>query len=60
MSSVSEAFSQISNLINDWDNLSRVVFSGRRRNFQPNFERIEIRPVEIKGEAKYQIGRAHV
>ena len=58
MSSVAEAFSQISNLINDWDNLSRVVFSGRRRNFQPNFERIEIRPVEIKGEAKYQISES--
>lgn len=35
--------------------LVRVVLSGRRRNMAPDFERIDIRPVEIKGSVALQL-----
>ena len=35
--------------------LVRVVLSGRRRNMAPDFERIDIRPVEIKGSVALQM-----
>ena len=35
--------------------LVRVVLSGRRRNMTPDFERIDIRPVEIKGSVALQL-----
>ena len=50
-----EAVLKASELVADIEQLSRVVLSGRRRNYQPKFERITIRPVLIKGELKYQI-----
>ena len=37
------------------DSFVRAVFSGRRRNYQPDFERVDIRPVQIKDEIKVQI-----
>jgi SAM-dependent methyltransferase len=36
-------------------NFVRAVLSGRRRNLTPNAERIDIKPVLIKGEEKLQI-----
>lgn len=33
----------------DVSRLVRVVLSGRRRNMQPDFERVDIRPVNLKG-----------
>ena len=53
--SLTNAFAKASLNILDINKLSRVVISGRRRNFQPKFERIDIRPVKIKDELKYQI-----
>ena len=53
--SLTNAFAKASLNILDIHKLSRVVISGRRRNFQPKFERIDIRPVKIKDELKYQI-----
>ena len=53
--SLTGAFAKASLLISDIENLSRVVLSGRRRNFQPEFERIVIRPVQIKEQIKYQV-----
>jgi hypothetical protein len=53
--SLTNAFAKASLHISDIHKLSRVVVSGRRRNFQPKFERIDIRPVKIKDELKYQI-----
>ncbi|MEN9736078.1 MAG: hypothetical protein RL129_788 [Actinomycetota bacterium] len=50
-----EAATRAATLISDLNNLSRVVLSGRRRNFQPKYERVVIRPVRIKDEVKYQI-----
>jgi len=34
------------------DDFVRAVLSGRRRNMQPGFERIDIKPVMIKNEIK--------
>lgn len=53
--SLTNALAKASLHILDIQKLSRVVISGRRRNFQPKFERIVIRPVKIKDELKYQI-----
>lgn len=41
--------------IEDRDNFVRAVFSGRRRNYQPRFERIDIRPLLLKNELKLQV-----
>jgi Methyltransferase domain len=53
--SLTGPFAKASLLISDINNLVRVVLSGRRRNFQPEFERILIRPVKLKEQLKYQI-----
>ena len=37
------------------DRFVRAVLSGRRRNMQTEFERIDIKPVQIKEEIKWQI-----
>ena len=37
------------------DDFVRAVLSGRRRNMQPGFERVDIKPVMIKNEIKLQI-----
>ena len=41
--------------ISDVNDFVRAVFSGRRRNFHPDFERIDVRPVLIKGQLKLQV-----
>ena len=50
-----EALSEAAALINDSQNLVRVVLSGRRRNMQTPFERIDIRPVQIKNQLHLQV-----
>ena len=37
------------------ENFARLVLSGRRRNMQTPTERIDLKPVLIKGEIKYQL-----
>lgn len=49
------AFQEAEALIRSTDTLVRVVLSGRRRNMQPMSERIDIRPVLIKGQILLQI-----
>ena len=44
-------------LISDTSKLVRVVLSGRRRNMSVPFERIDIRPVSIKGGLSLQISQ---
>jgi hypothetical protein len=44
-------------LIADTSKLVRVVLSGRRRNMTVPFERIDIRPVLIKGAITLQIAQ---
>ena len=41
--------------IEDSENFVRAVFSGRRRNYQPKFERVDIRPVVLKNVPKLQV-----
>ncbi len=52
---VEEALLEACNNIIDTNNLVRVVLSGRRRNMQVEQERIDIRPVEIKGQVILQL-----
>lgn len=40
------------------DNFVRLVLSGRRRNRQTPSERIDVKPVLLKGEIKYQISQS--
>ena len=50
-----DALKDACNQIVDTSTLVRVVLSGRRRNMTPEFERIDIRPVEIKGVIQLQL-----
>jgi SAM-dependent methyltransferase len=49
------ALEQAEGLITNTHALVRVVLSGRRRNMQPVSERVDIRPVLIKGEVLLQM-----
>jgi SAM-dependent methyltransferase len=49
------AFAQASSKILDSASFVRAVLSGRRRNMQLQYERIDIRPVEIKGVLHLQL-----
>jgi len=40
------------------ENFVRLVLSGRRRNMQTPTERIDVKPVLIKGEIKYQVSQS--
>ena len=51
---LARAFTEIEDLIKGGD-FVRAVLSGRRRNLTPTAERIDIKPVLIKGEEKLQI-----
>jgi hypothetical protein len=51
---VDDAFDQACARIADIETLVRAVLSGRRRNMQVAYERIDIRPVEIKGVVQLQ------
>ncbi len=51
---LSRAFAEIEEHIKSGD-FVRAVLSGRRRNLTPSAERIDIKPVLIKGEEKLQI-----
>lgn len=50
-----EALAAASSKILDTQTFVRAVLSGRRRNMQVDFERIDIRLVEIKGELNLQL-----
>ncbi len=41
--------------VTDVGDFVRAVFSGRRRNFHPSYDRVDVRPVLIKGELKLQL-----
>lgn len=53
--SLEECVGELSSVISATDELVRVVLSGRRRNFAPVSERIDMRPVEIKGGLHIQV-----
>jgi len=50
-----EAFAVATTKILDTNNFVRAVLSGRRRNMQVDYERIEIRLIEIKGVLNLQL-----
>ena len=50
-----EAFAEAASKILDTSTFVRAVLSGRRRNMSVDFERIDIRPVEIKGVLNLQL-----
>ncbi len=50
-----EAFAEAASKILDTSTFVRAVLSGRRRNMSVEFERIDIRPVEIKGVLNLQL-----
>ena len=49
------AANEIVSRITDKSNFVRAVFSGRRRNFHPESERVDIRPVLIKEDLLLQL-----
>ena len=49
------ALSEIHSAISRDERFVRAVFSGRRRNMQPEFERIDIRPVQLKDGLVIQV-----
>ena len=49
------AFAKATELISDQNNFVRAVLSGRRRNMQTEYERIDIRPVQLKDGLKLQL-----
>ena len=49
------AFNRAAELILDQNNFVRAVLSGRRRNMQTTYERIDIRPVQLKDGLKLQL-----
>lgn len=46
---------EIFEIVDDKHRLVRAIFSGRRRNMQPRFEKVEIRPVDIKDSLMLQV-----
>ena len=45
----------LQSIINDPNRLVRAIFSGRRRNMQPEFEKIELRPVKMHDKLQLQM-----
>ncbi len=54
-STLSTALAEVSAGLKNSENFVRLVLSGRRRNMQTPTERIDLKPVLIKGEIKYQL-----
>ena len=54
-STLSTALAEVSAGLEKSENFVRLVLSGRRRNMQTPTERINLKPVLIKGEIKYQL-----
>lgn len=50
-----DALLEIESAITSSPNFVRAVFSGRRRNMEPSFERIDFRPVELKDGIAIQV-----
>ncbi|MFM9070418.1 MAG: class I SAM-dependent methyltransferase [Acidimicrobiaceae bacterium] len=50
-----EPIDEIQQIINRQDQFVRAIFSGRRRNMQPEFEKVELRPVRIQETIRLQM-----
>jgi len=53
-----DALDEVVETLKNSENFVRLVLSGRRRNMQTPSERIDVKPVLIKGEVKYQIAQS--
>lgn len=51
---LSTALDRATEMISNPRSLHRIVISGRQRGKQPEFERIDIRPVQLKGQLHFQ------
>ena len=51
---LSAALDRAAEMISNPRSIHRIVISGRQRGKQPEFERIDIRPVELKGQLHFQ------
>jgi SAM-dependent methyltransferase len=49
------ALRELAEAITHSDHFVRAVFSGRRRNMQPEFERLDLRPVQLKDGVAIQV-----
>jgi SAM-dependent methyltransferase len=56
-STLAVALAEVSAGLEKSENFVRLVLSGRRRNMQTPAERIDVKPVQIKGEIKYQLSQ---
>jgi len=57
-STLESAVAEVVATLKKSENFVRLVLSGRRRNMQTPAERIDVKPVLIKGEIKYQISQS--
>ena len=57
-STLAEALAEVSSGLEKSENFVRLVLSGRRRNMQTPSERIDVKPVLIKNEIKYQLSQS--
>ena len=55
---LTDAITEIVERLNNSESFVRLVLSGRRRNMQTPNERIDVKPVLIKGEVKYQVAQS--
>jgi hypothetical protein len=55
---LADALNEIVEKLAKSENFVRLVLSGRRRNMQTPNERIDVKPVLIKGEIKYQVAQS--
>jgi hypothetical protein len=57
-STLETALAEVVASLKNSENFVRLVLSGRRRNMQTPAERIDVKPVLIKGEIKYQVSQS--
>jgi len=55
---LTEALNELVEKLGKSENFVRLVLSGRRRNMQTPNERIDVKPVLIRGEIKYQVAQS--
>lgn len=53
-----DTFLECEKLFTDTQSLVRVVLSGRRRNMQTPYERIDLRPIALKGGIHIQVSHS--
>ena len=55
---LADALNEVVETLKKSENFVRLVLSGRRRNMETPSERIDVKPVLIKGEIKYQLSQS--